>query len=108
MIYNLLILSVAIFIVAHLLPGIRIRGFWTAVVVALVYSTINYLTGWLFVLLAFPLMIVTFGLFKFVINAFLLWITDKLMEDFEINSIGTTLVAACLITLVDFFLHKIF
>ncbi len=77
-------------------------------VVAVVYSTINYLTGWLFMLLAFPLMIVTFGLFKFVINAFLLWITDKLMEDFEINSIGTTLVAACLITLVDFFLHKIF
>ena len=108
MIYNLLILSVAIFLVAQLLPGFRIKGFWTAVVVAAVYSTINYLTGWLFVLLAFPLMIVTFGLFKFVINAFLLWITDKLMEDFEINSIGTTLVAACLITLVDFFLHKIF
>ena len=108
MIYNLLILSVAIFLVAQLLPGFRIKGVWTAVVVALVYSTINYFTGWLLALLTFPLMIVTFGLFKFVINAFLLWITDKLMEDFEINSLGTTLVAACLITLVDSLLHWIF
>ncbi|MBI9087812.1 MAG: phage holin family protein [Desulfobacterium sp.] len=108
MIYNLLILSVAIFLVSYLLPGIRIKDVWTAVIVALVYSTINFFTGWLLALLTFPLMIVTFGLFKFVINAFLLWITDKLMEDFEINSIGTTLVAACLITLVDSLLHWIF
>ncbi len=108
MIYNLLLLSVAIFVVAHLLPGIRIKGFWTAVVVAVVYSTINFFTGWLFMLLTFPLMIVTFGLFKLVINAFLLWITDKLMEDFEINSLGTTLVAACLISLVDSLLRWIF
>ena len=108
MIYNLLILSVAVFIVANFLPGIRIRGIGTAVLVAVVYSTINFFAGWLLVILSLPLMIVTFGLFKFVINAFLLWITDKMMEDFKINSFGTTLVAAFLITLVDSFLHWIF
>ena len=101
MIVNLLILSVAVFVVAQVLPGIRIRNFLTAVVVALVYSVINFLTGWLLVLLTLPLMLVTFGLFKLVINAFLLWITDKLIADFEIKDFVTTLVAAMLITLVD-------
>lgn len=108
MIYNLLILSAAIFIVSKVLPGIHIRGVWTAVVVAIVYSIINYFLGWLFMLLAFPLMVITFGLFKFVINAFLLWMTDKLMDDFEINSLGTTFVAAFLITIVDSLLRWIF
>jgi len=108
MIYNLLLLSVAIFIVSKVLPGIHIRGAWTAVIVAIVYSLINYFLGWLFILLAFPLMIVTFGLFKFVINAFLLWMTDKLMDDFEINSLGTTFVAAFFITIVDSLLRWLF
>ncbi len=100
-IWNFLLLSAAIFIVSSILPGIRIKHFGTALMVALVYSVINFFTGWLLVLISLPFIIITFGLFKFVINAFLLWITDKMIEDFEINSIGTTLLAAFLITLTD-------
>ncbi len=108
MIWNLLILSVAVFVVANFLPGIRIKGPGTAVVVAVVYSIINFLVGWLLVFLSIPLVIVTFGLFMFVINAFLLWITDQLIDDFKINSFGTTLVAAFLITVIDSGLHWLF
>jgi putative membrane protein len=101
MVVNILILSVAVFIVSKILPGIRIKSFITAIIVAVVYSIINFFLGWLLVVLAFPFIIITFGLFKFVINAFLLWITDKLLEDFEIKGVFTTLLAAFLITLVD-------
>lgn len=100
-ILNLLLLSVAIFIIAKIMPSIYIKSFWTAIVVALVYSIINFLTGWFLVLVSLPFMIITFGLFKFVINAFLLWITDKLIEDFKIDSFGSTLIAAFLITITD-------
>jgi putative membrane protein len=96
-----LILSVAIFFVAKFIPAIHVRGFGTAVIVALIYSIINLLLGWLFVLLSLPLLIITFGLFKFVINAFLLWITDKLVQNFKIDGFGWTLVAAVLIALLD-------
>ena len=101
MIINILILSVAVFLVAQLLPGIRVKNFFTAILVAIVYSLINFFTGWLLVLLTLPFMIITFGLFKLVINAFMLWLTDKIMDDFEINDILTTFIAAFLITLVD-------
>jgi putative membrane protein len=101
MIINILILSVAVFLVAQLLPGIRVKNFFTAVIVAIVYSMINFLTGWLLILLSLPFMIITFGLFKLVINAFMLWLTDKLMDDFEINDLLTTFIGAFLITLVD-------
>ncbi len=108
MIINMLILSVTIFLVAELLPGIRVKNFFTAVIVAIVYSVINFFMGWLLVLLTLPFMILTFGLFKLVINAFLLWITDKLMEDFEIKDLLTTFVAASLITIVDSLLRWVF
>jgi putative membrane protein len=106
-ILNLLLLSVAIFVVAKIMPSIHIKNFWTAIVVALVYSVINFLTGWLLLLLTLPFIIITFGLFKFVINAFLLWITDKLIEDFKIDSFGSTLIAAFLITITDSILRWI-
>ncbi len=101
MILNMLILSVAVFLVAEFLPGIRVKNFGTAVIVAIVYSVINFFTGWLLVVLTLPFIVLTFGLFKLVINAFMLWLTDKMMKDFEIKDFLTTFVAAALITLVD-------
>ena len=106
--WNVLLLSVAVFLVAKLLPGIRLKNFGTAVIVAIVYSLINLLIGWLLVLLSLPFMIITFGLFKFIINGFLLLITDKILDDFEIDGLGTTFFAAFLITIIDSILRWIF
>jgi len=108
MILNLLILTVTVFIVANVLPGIRMKNVFTALVVALVYSLVSFFMGWLLIFLTLPFMIITFGLFKLVINAFLLFITDKLVDDFEIKDALTTLIAALLITLVDSGLHLLF
>ena len=52
-------------------------------------------------------MIFTFGLFFFVINAFLLWLTDKLIPGFEIKGLFSTLFAAFLISLIDALLRWI-
>ena len=105
---NLIILSVAVFLVANFLPGIRIKNFPTAIVVAIVYSVVNFLVGWLLVLLTLPFLIITFGLFKLVINAGLLWITDQIIEDFEIKDFVTTFLAALCITLLDSIIKWVF
>ena len=106
--FNLLILGVAVFLVANFIPGIRIKNFTTAVIVAVVYSLVNFLFGWLLVLLSLPFLIITFGLFKLVINAALLWATDKMIDDFEITDFFTTFLAALCITLVDSVLKWVF
>ncbi|MGA1867732.1 MAG: phage holin family protein [bacterium] len=98
---HIIFLSAAIFIVAELLPTVHIKNYGTALIVAFVYSLINFFFGWLLVLLTLPAIILTFGLFKFIINALMLAATDKLIEDFEIEGFGSTVLAAFLITLVD-------
>lgn len=108
LIWNILLLSAAIFIVAQIMPTIRIKSFWTAIIVAIVYSLINFLIGWLLVLLTLPFIIITFGLFKLVLNTLMLWVTDKLIEDFEIKGLGSTFIAALLITIIDSALKWLF
>jgi putative membrane protein len=59
----------------------------------------------IFVILALPLVILTLGLFYFVINAFLLWITAMLIEGFEVKGFFNTIIAALLISFIDTVLH---
>jgi len=106
-IINIFLLSIVVFVVAQLLPKIYLKSYGTAVVVALVYSLLSFLFGWLFTLLALPFIILTLGLFKFVINAFLLWLTDQFIGDFRIDGFGTLLIAAVLITIFDWILRMI-
>jgi len=107
-IWNILLLSVAVYAVARLMPGIQLKGFGTAVLVALVYSVVNFLLYKILVFLAFPLMLVTFGLFAIIINAFLLWLTDLLIKDFKIKGFGTTVIASILISLSNALLQWLF
>jgi putative membrane protein len=99
--WNILLMSVVVFVVASFMPTIKIKNFGTALLVAVVYSLINFFVGWLLLFLAIPFIFITFGLFIFVVNAALLWMTDKLIEDFEIEGLCSTLIAAVLISIFN-------
>ena len=106
-IIHIFLLSVAVFVVAQLLPRITLKSYGTAVIVAIVYALLSFLFGGILTLLSLPIVIITFGLFKFVINAILLWLTDAFIKDFKIDGVGTLLIAAVLITLLDAILKAI-
>ena len=98
LIINVLATSGLLYALASALPGVRLKSFGTAVTVALVYGLLNYFLFWLIALIAFIPMLLSFGLFGLVINAFLLWLTDRLIDDFEIDSIRMTFLMALLLT----------
>ena len=102
---NLLAFSLSVFIVAELLPSVRVRSFVTALGVAMVYGVRKFFLYWLLVLVSLPFIVITLGLFLIVINAFLLWLTDKLIRGFEIKGLFNTLVASVLITILDIVLR---
>lgn len=98
---HIILLSGVIFVIARVMPGIRLKSFVTAIVVAIVYSMIDVVLGTLLKLLSIPFIIITLGFFLFLINAFLLWLTDQLIDDFEIRSVGITIITAIIITLAN-------
>jgi len=88
-------------VVSHFLPGLHVRSFGSALVVAAVYGILNVLLYPVLAFLAFIPILVTFGLFIFVINAFLLWLTDVLLDQFKIDNIPTALIGAILLTILN-------
>jgi putative membrane protein len=108
LILHLLCLGAAILLISRILPGMHVDSYGTSVMVAIVYGLINVTLGFILKLLGLPFIIITLGVFLIIINTFLLWLTDQLLDDFEIEDIGTTFVAALLITISDTILAMIF
>lgn len=89
-------------VVSRILPGVHIRGgLWSAIVVSFVYGTLRLLLQKLLIVLTIPLVALTFGGFILVINAFLLWLTDKLLKRFEVDSIWWLLIGAASLSVVE-------
>ncbi len=108
LILHLLCLGAAILFISRVLPGMHVDSYGTSVMIAIVYGLINVTLGFILKLLGLPFIIITLGVFLIIINTFLLWLTDQLLEDFEIDNIGTTFIAALLITIADTILAMIF
>jgi putative membrane protein len=105
-ILHLGVLALAIFALSRFCPGIvRVRSVGTAIAIAVVFSVLNFLLGWFIRALLFVPGLLTFGLLflfvPFIVNAILLWATDKLMANFELRGGRGLALAAAIITLVN-------
>ena len=98
---SILAFSLSVLIVAYLMPSVHIRGFGSAVGVAVVYGLLKFFLYKILVFLSLPFVIVTLGLFLVVINAGLLWTTDKLIDGFRIDGLFSTLIASVFISILD-------
>ncbi|MFL5306803.1 MAG: phage holin family protein, partial [Polyangia bacterium] len=94
---------------SRVFSSVKIRSVGSAVVVAIVFSVLNFFLGWLIRVALFLPAILTLGLLflvlPFIVNTILLWLTDKLMRSFEIETMGGLLASAAVITLVNGFFH---
>ena len=70
LIIDVLVTAGLLYALTSALPGVRLKSYGTAVTVALVYGLLNYFLFWLIALIAFIPMLLSFGLFGLVINAF--------------------------------------
>ena len=107
LIIDVLVTAGLLYALSSALPGVRLKSYGTAVIVALVYGLLNYFLFSLVALIAFIPMLLSLGLFGLVINAFLLWLTDRLIDDFEIESMRTTLIMAVVLTVGNYVLQLI-
>ncbi|WP_016950421.1 phage holin family protein [Anabaena sp. PCC 7108] len=70
--------AIALLITAKIVPGFIIKTFVAALVAAIVIGLVNAIIRPVLSLLAFPITLITFGLFTFVINALTLWLASSL------------------------------
>lgn len=99
-----LVLSLAVWVTAAVLPGFHIKSVGSAILVAAVFGVLNFLLGWLFFVV---FTIATLGLAwlfafitRWIINAILLKLTDALTDHLTIDSFGWALGGALMMSAI--------
>lgn len=99
-----LILSVAVWVTAMVLPGFHVKSFGSAVIVAAIFGVLNFLLGWLmFTVFAIATLGIAWLLAfitRWIINAILLVVTDKLTDRLHIDSFWWALGGALMMSLI--------
>ncbi|HWP95374.1 MAG TPA: phage holin family protein [Syntrophomonadaceae bacterium] len=91
----------AILLTAAIAPHFAINGWWAAVVGSVFLGIINAVIRPLVIVLTLPLNVLTLGLFTFVINGFMLWITSITVRNFDIDGFGWAIIAAFILTILS-------
>lgn len=99
--------TLAVFVATYIVPGLRCDNFTTLLVTAFLLGVLNAFLRPLLLLLALPLVIVTFGLFFFFINALLLYLVGSVVKGFHVDSFWTAFWGALVITIMTLFLNAL-
>src|SRR5580658_5153105 len=102
---NWLVSALSLVIVAKVIPGFELRGFGSALIAALAIGFVNGTLGFFLKVVAFPLTILTLGLFWLVINALMLKLAAALVPGFRINGFLPAFFGAIVLTLVNILLR---
>ncbi len=104
---TILLSSVAVFVTANILPGVRIDSFFTALVVAVVLGFINTFIRPLIFLLTLPINILTLGLFTLVIIAGLVLLVAWIVPGFHVDGFWWAMAFAVILAIINSFLYSI-
>ena len=102
-----LINAAALVALPWLLPGIRVEGFGTAMLAALVLGLINAILRPLLVLLTLPVTLLSLGLFILVINGAMFLLATKLLDGFAVDGLWAAILGSIVYSVVSWLLTRL-
>jgi putative membrane protein len=94
-------LAFSMWVATLIVPGITVHGgVGTYLWVALLFGLINSIFGSIIKVLTFPVSILTFGLFLFIVNAAMLSLTARWSEKLDITGFWSALFASLIISVI--------
>ncbi len=98
----------ALFVASWALSGVTYGDeWWTLLIAAAVFTVVNAWIKPIVALLSIPFIVVTLGLFYFLINVLMLYVTDWVVPDFEISTFWWGALAAIIVSIVNGLLHML-
>ena len=109
---RLLVNAAALWVATQLVPGVAYSGGpLPMLAVALVFGVVNAILRPIAIVLTFPILIVTLGLFTFVINGVMLWLTSSLSGalglGFHVRGFWAAFWGALVVTVVSWALSML-
>ena len=82
------------------LSGFHVDGWRPALIAAVVLGLLNTLVKPVLQLLTFPITFLTLGLWLLVLNAFMLWATQRMVSGFTVAGVPALIIGSILLSLV--------
>jgi putative membrane protein len=100
--------AAALYVAAWALPGVTYGDeSATVLVAAAVFTLVNAWVKPVVTVLSIPFIVLTLGLFYFLVNVLMLYVTDWLVGNFDIESLGAGVLAAIIVSVVNAVLHPL-
>ena len=101
LVLTLLINASALILTAYLVPGFGVSNFATALLAAIVLGVINTFVKPILTIITLPINFLTLGLFTFVINAVVLYLTTLVVPGFMIDGMLTAILGSIVLSIVS-------
>ena len=99
--FRSLLTMLAVLATAHVVPGISVDGWVPALGAAIVLGLLNAILRPLLLLLSLPFILLTLGLFIFVVNAVLLALTAVLIPGFHVAGFWSAVFGSIVISIIS-------
>jgi putative membrane protein len=101
--------TIALFVATWLLAGLSYgKAGWELLLAALVFTLVNFAVKPVLAVLSIPFIVVTLGLFYFLINILMLYLTSWIVPQFTIDTFWWGVLAAIIVSAVNGLLHAAF
>jgi len=101
-----LINTLALLVVVWLVKGISVDGPFAAIIAAAIIGLLNAFIRPFLMLIALPLIILTLGLFTFVVNGLMLMLASAILSGFHVTGFWPAVWGALLFSIVSWILSQ--
>ena len=92
-----------------IVPGIAFTGNWVTLFVAgIVIGLFNLIVRPIAFFLSFPLILLTLGLFYFVLNGILLWVAQLVVPGYHVSTLWAGILGSIVFTVANWVLGSLF
>ncbi|TCD27915.1 phage holin family protein [Pedobacter psychrodurus] len=99
-IIEILLMGLAFFIGAKLVPGVHVDSYTTAIIAAVLVALANSTIGFILRLLTFPVNFLTLGLVSFIITVLMILLVDNMMTSFNTSGFIAAAFLAIVVALI--------
>lgn len=96
--------ALALILTAWIIKGMDFQGILSPFVAALVIGVLNAILRPFLIVITLPINILTLGVFTFVVNGFLIYVTAKVVNGFTVENFWAAFVGAIFLSIISFLL----
>lgn len=104
---NIVVTALALLLASRIVPGISVASLYSALTAALLLGVLNIFVRPILSILTFPITLLTFGLFSFVINALLFWFAASVIDGFTVVGFVPALLGSLIVAIVSTVMYRI-